>query len=146
MIVVFKRQRAVRLNAIREVQISARHQHQVALQRAILLNRSSPIDLGVKSIVSAKKFQRRAFGQQFGCGARHEKLRGVQFINHTAGIGSDGILFRNVSEQTPDAPVIILIRCSSAALDWRKRRIPPTCNGGSKQTCEKPAGQGISYA
>ena len=82
MILVFKHQRAIALNAIREIQVSACHEHQIALQRAVLLDRSRAVDLGVKTIVCPQQFERGAGGEQLGCGTWHEELWRIQFVNH----------------------------------------------------------------
>jgi hypothetical protein len=74
MVVVFKGQRAIWLNAIRKIQVPGCNEHQIAFKRAVLLNRSSAVDLGMKTIVCAQQFERRASGEQLRRGTWNEQL------------------------------------------------------------------------
>src|SRR5580700_5806788 len=86
MILIFKRQRVIGLDTIREIRVSTRDQHQVTLQRAVFLDWSSAVNLGMKTIVRTQDLQSSAFGEQLRGGTRHEEFRRIQFINHVSGI------------------------------------------------------------
>src|SRR5579883_1386797 len=63
MILILKGQRPIGLNALRKVRIAARHQHQIAMKRAISIDGPGSIDPRVKTIIRTEQFERCSFGQ-----------------------------------------------------------------------------------
>ena len=81
MVVIFKRQRSIGLDALREVWIAAGHQNKIAFERAAGINRSGAVNARVKSVIRPEQLKRRALGKQFGSGGGREKLLRVELID-----------------------------------------------------------------
>jgi len=77
-VLVLERERAVGADTSREVGVAARHQHQVAVQRAILADRTSAIQARMESIARAQQLQAGPFGDELGRRAGDEQLVGVE--------------------------------------------------------------------
>ena len=56
MVLIFKRQRSTGLNAGGEIRVTARHQNEIALKRAVLADPSGAIDPAMKTVVATEEF------------------------------------------------------------------------------------------
>ena len=77
---------AVRLDAIGEIRVAASDQNQVALERAVLVDRPSVIDARMEEVVCAKLREDRALGERLRRGSGHKKLVSVQRIDDFPGV------------------------------------------------------------
>jgi hypothetical protein len=77
-VLVLERKRAVGADPTGQVGIAARHEHQIAVQRAVLANRARAIDSRVETVVGAQQLEGGALGHQLGRGPGDEQLVGVE--------------------------------------------------------------------
>src|SRR2546426_1497384 len=86
MVFIFKRQRAIRVDAAREVWITARNQNQIAIESAVRANRASAIYPRVETKVSTEQRQRSPFREQLSGRARRKELIGINAVDWLAGV------------------------------------------------------------
>ena len=84
MVFILKGQRAVRIEATREIRIATGNQDQIPVKRAVRANRASAKHPRVETKVSTEQRQRGSFGEQLSRRSGRKKLIGVNAIDWLA--------------------------------------------------------------
>ena len=81
MVLILKGQRAIRVDATREVRIATGNQDQITVERAVRANHASAIHARVETKVSAQQSQRSSFSEQFRRRSGRKKLISVNAVD-----------------------------------------------------------------
>src|SRR5438128_1432892 len=84
MVFVLKRERAVRIEATREVWIATGNEDQITVKRAVRANRASAKHPRVETKVSTEQSQRSSLGKQLSRRSRRKELFGVNAVDWLA--------------------------------------------------------------
>ena len=80
-VLVLEGERAILLDASRQIRIAARHQNQIAIERPVAADRPRSIDAGVKTIVRTEETERAPHSEQLGGGAGDEELVTIERVD-----------------------------------------------------------------
>src|SRR5690242_14326365 len=86
MVFIHKRERAVRLDAVGKIWISAGNENQIAFERSMLVDGASSVNACMKAIIRTKLCQNRAFGERLRRRSWHKELVAIERIHDLAGV------------------------------------------------------------